>query len=207
MGSKLALSLISFKDLRAAFLIVLAAILLPIISVIVLTQAGIGLVSDALAKFDPQNSAVNLFYPNGTPFKNWSGQVTWPVHGVVTLEFGQFDPPYQLFHTGIDIANPQGKEGDQVVAFSAGTVIDTQELNWGSGKYVTIDHGDNVISYYCHLSEIDVQKGDKVKLGQVIGREGRTGWATGPHLHFQINVWGIPVNPRVFLGNSGPGVK
>ena len=204
MGSKLALSIISFKDLRTAFIIILMAILVPILAVILLTQVGISLVSNALAKFDPQSAAVKLFNPNGTPFKDWTGQVTWPVKGAVTLEFGQFDPPFQLFHTGIDIANPQGKEGDQIVAFADGTVIYAAETQIGCGKHVILDNGDDITSYYCHLSEIDVQKGDKVKLGQVVGREGQTGWATGPHLHFQINVWGIPVNPRVFLGPTGP---
>jgi len=66
---------------------------------------------------------------------------------------------------------------------------------------VIIDHGDNITSIYAHLSRMYVNKGDKVSFGQVIGEEGQTGWATGPHLHFQIDVWGIPVNPRVYLGS------
>lgn len=47
-------------------------------------------------------------------------------------------------------------------------------------------------------------KGQEVEIGEVIGKEGETGWATGPHVHLQINVWGIPVNPRIFLGDGDP---
>jgi len=57
-------------------------------------------------------------------------------------------------------------------------------------------------SIYVHLSKIYVYTGEKVVLGQVIGEEGETGWATGSHLHFQVNIFGIPVNPRTFLGDG-----
>lgn len=57
-------------------------------------------------------------------------------------------------------------------------------------------------SIYAHLSKIDVTTGQQVTLKDIIGKEGQTGWATGPHLHFQINVFGLPVNPRIFLRND-----
>jgi len=85
-----------------------------------------------------------------------------------------------------------------------GKVIYAGEIFWGFGKHIIIDHGDNITSVYAHLSQIYVYSGQDVKMGQIIGEEGTTGWSTGPHLHFQINVFGIPVNPRTFLGNEGP---
>jgi len=69
----------------------------------------------------------------------------------------------------------------------------------GYGKHVIIDHGNNISTVYAHLDKVFVYKGQKVKMGDVLGSEGSTGWATGPHLHFEIRVYGIPVNPKVFL--------
>jgi len=85
-----------------------------------------------------------------------------------------------------------------------GTVVYAGEIFWGYGKHIIIDHGNNIASLYGHLDKIYVISGQKVKLGKIIGREGEAGWATGPHLHFQINIDGIPVNPRTFLGKGNP---
>jgi murein DD-endopeptidase MepM/ murein hydrolase activator NlpD len=116
----------------------------------------------------------------------------------VTNEFGETHLPYYLHHSGIDIAS---KKGDPITPFMPGKVTYAGEIFWGFGKHVIVDHGDNITSVYGHLSKISTKKGDDVKPGDVIGLEGSTGWSTGTHLHFQINVFGIPVNPRVFLQN------
>ncbi|MCL5411930.1 MAG: M23 family metallopeptidase [Patescibacteria group bacterium] len=192
------------KYLLFTFVVILA---LPIIAVIVLTQSGISLVSDALAHYNPQTKSIELFYPDGTKYNTIQATTVWPVKGVVTLEFGDSDLPYQVFHSGIDIANPDGKIGDDVVAIMPGKVIYAGEISWGFGKHVIIDHGNNITSIYGHLSEIDVTEGQEVAIGEIIGKEGETGWATGPHVHLQIDVWGIPVNPRTFLGEEDPPGK
>lgn len=84
-----------------------------------------------------------------------------------------------------------------------GKVIYAGEIFWGFGKHIIIDHGNNLTSIYGHLDKILVVKGEDITTAsQVIGLEGDTGWATGPHLHFQIDVFGIPVNPRTFLGQG-----
>ncbi len=112
---------------------------------------------------------------------------------------------FQVFHTGIDIANPVGKVGDPINPFLPGKVIYAGEIFWGYGKHIIIDHGNNITSVYGHLDKIFVVKGQEIKdTKTVIGREGQTGWATGPHLHFEIRVFGIPVNPRTFLGQANP---
>ena len=118
------------------------------------------------------------------------------------MEFGQSDLPYQLYHTGIDIASPNYTVGDTVEAFMAGTVTYAGSISWGFGTYVEIDHGHHVTSIYGHLDSLAVTAGQQVTAGTVIGTRGSTGWSTGSHTHFQINVYGIPVNPRVFLGGN-----
>lgn len=183
-----------------AFLIIL---LLPVIAVIILTQTGLNIVSDKLAQVDSQNQTIQILDPkDGSVVKEISPVIAWPVKGVITLEFGESDLPYQLLHTGIDIANPDGQKGDDIHPFMEGTVTYAGEIFWGFGKHIIIDHGDNITSLYGHLDKIYVYKGQKVGIDTVIGKEGSTGWSTGPHVHFQINVYGIPVNPRTFLSQE-----
>jgi len=193
------------RELLYVTLAFLAILLMPVIAVVILTHTGINVVSDRLATIDSKTKSIQIHDPaNGSVVKEINAAVSWPVTGVITLEFGESDLPYQPSHTGIDIANPHGQIGDPVTAFMDGTVIYAGEIFWGYGKHIIIDHGNNITSLYGHLDKIYVYKGQKVKLGEVIGREGQTGWATGPHVHFEIDVYGIPVNPRIFLGQSNP---
>lgn len=187
------------KELFYVSLTFLGVLLLPFIAVLVIANTGIQLVSDQLASVDATTHQVEIHDPTGKVVATIDATTTWPVTGVITLEFGEIDLPYQPFHTGIDIANPQGRIGDPITPFMKGKVIYAGEISWGYGKHIIIDNGNNITSIYAHLSKINVKKDDEVKPGDVIGLEGQTGWATGPHLHFQINVFGIPVNPRVFL--------
>ncbi|TME81233.1 MAG: M23 family metallopeptidase [Chloroflexi bacterium] len=107
----------------------------------------------------------------------------WPTHGVLTQGF--FD-----YHPGIDIANDVGTPE---VAADAGQVV---FAGWGSyGIYVEIDHGNGFHTIYGHLSAVMVSTGQVVGQGQLIGRMGATGRASGPHLHFEIRYQGIPQNP------------
>jgi len=184
-----------------AFLI---ALLLPIIAVILLTNAGIDIISDRLATANLQTHTIEIHDPaTGAVIKQIQATAVWPTAGVTTLEFGQSDLPYQPLHSGIDIANPNRQIGDPVIAFMPGKVIYAGETFWGFGKHIIIDHGNNLTSIYGHLDKILVVKGEEITTtSQVIGLEGDTGWATGPHLHFQIDVFGIPVNPRTFLGQA-----
>lgn len=200
----------SFREelayVSAAFL---AALLVPIIAVILLTNAGIDLVSDRLATVNPTTQKVQIHDPaTGEIIKELQINATWPVEGAVTLEFGESDLPYQPLHSGIDIGNPNRQVGDPVTAAMPGKVIYAGEIFWGFGKHIIIDHGDNITSIYGHLDKIFVVKGQEITTNtQVIGLEGSTGWSTGPHLHFQINVFGIPVSPRTFVvGNPSQAI-
>jgi murein DD-endopeptidase MepM/ murein hydrolase activator NlpD len=114
----------------------------------------------------------------------------------ITLGFGQ-PSPWEILHSGIDIA---GKLDQPVVPIYEGVVVYGGKTVKGYGRHIIIDHGDNVKSIYAHLNKVFVYSGQRVTSSDVIGGQGKSGWATGVHLHLQINVYSLPVNPRVFLG-------
>ncbi len=189
------------KEIKYLFFVMLAIIMVPIFSVLILTQAGINLVSDALAQYNPQSLVVDIRDPlTGEVVDHINQSVAWPMQGRVSLEYGE-SSPYQPFHTGIDIAGPVG---DPVVAFMDGTVTYADTVSWGFGRHVNINNGHFITSTYAHLDTIDpnIHVGDTIPAGTIIGTRGNTGWSTGPHLHFQISIFGIPVNPRVFLSGN-----
>lgn len=98
-------------------------------------------------------------------------------------------------HTGLDI---RGNTGEPVRATANGTVT-VAGLNGGYGKMIEIDHGNGFSTRYGHLSSLDVEVGDKVRVGQIVGRVGSTGRSTGPHLHYETRVDGDAVDPQKFL--------
>jgi murein DD-endopeptidase MepM/ murein hydrolase activator NlpD len=112
--------------------------------------------------------------------------------------FGVRNDPFTgspAMHTGLDL---QGDAGDPVRATADGKVT-TAGWNGGYGKAIDIDHGNGITTRYGHLSAIDVQVGQTVKTGQLLGRIGSTGRSTGPHLHYETRVGGKPVDPHKFL--------
>lgn len=188
------------KELTFVFSAFLVILSLPVIAVVILMHTGVNVVSDALVGVDTETKTIEIKDPaTGEVAKEINPEIAWPVLGVITLEFAQ-SSGYQIFHTGLDIANPNGMVGDPITPCMDGTVIYEGEIFWGYGKHIIIDHGDNISSVYAHLDKIYVYKGQEVKIGDEIGKMGNTGWSTGPHLHLEIRVYGIPVNPRVFLG-------
>jgi murein DD-endopeptidase MepM/ murein hydrolase activator NlpD len=122
----------------------------------------------------------------------------WPARGWVTSDFGQRLDPYtadRVMHAGLDIAAPHGKE---VYSPSDGTVV-FAGLEGGYGNVLVIDHGYGIKTRYGHLSKMLVKAGDHVKRGALIAAVGNTGRSTGPHLHYEVRVNGIPQNPRKFI--------
>ncbi len=98
-------------------------------------------------------------------------------------------------HKGVDIPGPIGTP---IYATADGTIGRAQWVN-GYGKYVEIEHGNEVETRYGHMSALNVVAGQKVKQGDVIGYMGSTGRSTGSHLHYEVRVNGIAVNPMAFL--------
>ena len=123
-----------------------------------------------------------------------------PVTGEIDLTspFGVRMDPFvheAAMHTGLDF---RGEMGEPIHATAAGTVT---IAGWtgGYGKMVEIDHGNGLATRFGHLSEIDVSVGQKIRIGEVVGKLGSTGRSTGPHLHYETRVNGEPVNPQKFL--------
>ncbi len=126
-----------------------------------------------------------------------------PVTGEIDISstFGvRMDPFLHIpaMHTGIDF---RGDMGEAVHATAAGMVTNA---GWsgGYGKMVEVDHGNGLSTRYGHLSQIDVNVGDQIRIGQVVGRMGSTGRSTGPHLHYETRIDGEAVDPQKFL-NAG----
>lgn len=185
---------LELKLLLAAVLFILT---LPLVAILLLSQLGINIISDQLAVKDPISQFVEIKDPlTGKVVKEIKATIVWPTEGVITLEFGQRSP-WEILHSGIDIA---GKLDEPVVPIYEGVVVYSGKTIKGYGRHVIIDHGDNVKSIYAHLNKVFVYSGQRVTSSDVIGGQGKSGWTTGVHLHLQINVYGLPVNPRVFLG-------
>ena len=119
-------------------------------------------------------------------------------YGCTDLALEPFDRscPSHHIHTGTDLA---AREGTEVHSATAGMALVGYDPA-GAGNYVVVVVDDHVRVLYCHLSEFQVITGDAVAPGQVIGLVGATGLATGPHVHLQVNVDGVPIDPDAFLG-------
>lgn len=126
----------------------------------------------------------------------------WPYKGYITSYFGgrTLGGAYD-FHNGIDIVSNGGVTyGQPIKAALDGVVTVARYYDAGGyGKYVVIRHDNGMETYYAHMSEVLVNVGDRVSLGDVIGKIGSTGYSTGPHLHFGVKVNGQMVNPLKYL--------
>lgn len=116
----------------------------------------------------------------------------------ISSRYGQRDNPFggnsKQFHKGLDMAAP---EGSNVFACKGGKVLGTGE-NRVYGKWIQIDHGRGMTSFYAHLSSVGVQRGKTVRAGDLIAKSGSTGQVTGPHLHFEIRIGGAAVDPEAY---------
>jgi murein DD-endopeptidase MepM/ murein hydrolase activator NlpD len=127
------------------------------------------------------------------------GVLSWPLNGAVTSPFGYRVHPIlgvRKLHTGIDI---DGSTGQPITAAADGEVI-LAETYSGYGRAVVIDHGGGMATLYAHQSRIAVSVGQSVARGEVIGYVGCSGSCTGPHLHFEVRLDGVPVDPLQYLG-------
>ena len=136
--------------------------------------------------------------------KTWSDnpevqtQFILPVDGQLGSPFGLrrfFNGEARRPHSGLDIAAP---EGTLIRSPADGVVVNTGDYFF-NGNSVFVDHGQGLVTMFCHLSDIDVQAGTVVKQGDVLGKVGMTGRVTGPHLHWSVSLNNTRVEPKLFL--------
>jgi murein DD-endopeptidase MepM/ murein hydrolase activator NlpD len=132
---------------------------------------------------------------SGVPQHYGGGQFAWPLPG------GTISQYFHYGHPALDIQAPYGS---RIIAAASGTVIFAGWKSNGGGYQVWIAHGSGLYTTYNHMSAITVGAGEHVSRGEQVGRVGQSGWATGPHLHFEVwrgEVWGsgYRVNPLIYL--------
>lgn len=146
----------------------------------------IGTIREIVRKIEAQKGSA------GIPLRKMP--LDWPVSGYITSSFGPRKSPFtgkMRMHTGMDIGAPKGTK---ILAPADGIVIYS---GWGNGygQMVEIYHTRGMITRYAHMSERNVGIGEKIRKGTQIGKIGSTGRSTGPHLHYEILLSGVPTNP------------
>lgn len=166
-----------------------------------LPKEKVDLDEETLKRVNLEKKELDKIWDISTADPLWNGNFVRPVEGVIDDNFGFrriINGESRSPHTGIDIDAP---EGTPVYAANHGRVAFTGE-QFFSGKGIVIDHGLGLLTMYFHLSEILVTVGEEVRKGQVIARVGKTGRATGPHLHWGLRLNGARVNPASMLNLS-----
>jgi murein DD-endopeptidase MepM/ murein hydrolase activator NlpD len=150
--------------------------------------------AEALRHIEADKLAKQAAFSHQIPEPEWSGNFVPPIDSTVSEGFGTrrtFNGKLDSIHRGLDY---RAKIGSPVVAANAGEVVLARELFY-EGNCVIIDHGEQFLTLYMHLSQIEVAEGDKVQKDQEIGRSGETGRVTGPHLHIAVRWQGAYVDP------------
>jgi murein DD-endopeptidase MepM/ murein hydrolase activator NlpD len=151
----------------------------------------------------PEAARVAEIFRTHSPTFLWSGGFAWPREAHITSPFGarrMYGAVLASFHGGVDI---RGAVGEPVYAPAPGIVVLAEQLQVRGGT-VILDHGGSVMSGMFHLDEIHVEAGQIVETGQQLGTVGATGLVTGSHLHWEVRVAGVAVDPMQWLGRVFP---
>lgn len=134
----------------------------------------------------------------GYRYRRNSSPSLWPLKGIINSGFGYRDSPFsgeKEFHRGIDISCNVGAP----VHAPADGIVSYVGYNKGYGRFLDLDHSYGITTMYGHLSKVLIETGERVTRGQVIARCGSSGDTTGPHLHYEVHVYGVPTNPFKFV--------
>ena len=138
----------------------------------------------------PENVSVNDYKLNQ--------KMILPLKGKITSNFGVRTHPISgdlRFHAGIDIA---AEKGANIYSAFDGEIVEADYDNW-NGNFIKIKHDNGIMTVYCHCEKLNVNKGQKIRAGEVIATVGSTGSSTGPHLHFELRIDNISYNPQKAL--------
>lgn len=161
-------------------------------------QALVDPPAETLARIREESARQRKLYRNYRRDNELSDGFLLPLQGITTSLFGHrrfFNGQPRSPHSGLDIA---ADTGTPIVAAGNGIVTLADDLYF-NGNTVFIDHGQGLVTMYCHMSAINVVEGEAVKQGDTIGLVGATGRATGPHLHWSVSLGGYRIDPEVFL--------
>ncbi|MDF2444925.1 MAG: peptidase family protein [Moraxellaceae bacterium] len=153
---------------------------------------------EELARYEREASEQQAVYRAYTPSPAIWPAFIQPTRGAANASFGRkrfFNGEPRAPHLGMDIAAP---EGQPVIAPADGVVARTGDYFF-NGRTVMIDHGQGLFSMLCHLREISVKTGDRVRQGDLVGAVGKTGRATGPHLHWTVSLNDARIDPLLVL--------
>ena len=147
-------------------------------------------------------SGISLGMVQNVTMADWqranSSPNLWPVEGQITGSFGERIDPFNgegAFHNGVDIASSYG----QPVIAPADGVVTFADTEGGYGRFIIIEHGHGITTRYGHLAGFAVAAGQQIHRGDTIGYVGLSGRSTGPHLHYEVRINDIPVNPHKYL--------
>jgi murein DD-endopeptidase MepM/ murein hydrolase activator NlpD len=154
----------------------------------------------ALARIKEDNRAIRAVRRMDTAAEDFLAGFTWPVKGRISGVYGSqriLNGKPRSPHNGVDIAAPTGTP---IVAPAPGRIVLVHPDMFYTGKSVMIDHGHGLSSIYVHMSRISVKEGQRVERGQEIGHVGKTGRATGPHLHWGVSLFATHLDPMLLTG-------
>jgi murein DD-endopeptidase MepM/ murein hydrolase activator NlpD len=164
-------------------------------------RSYVSLSDEDLARYQRERAIIDAALDNWRDVPIEDVSLESPVDGPRSSSFGKrrfFNGEPRSPHSGMDIAVP---EGTPIIAPRSGIVSETGDFFF-NGNTVFIDHGQGLVTMYCHLSEIGVDKGQQIAAGEQIGLVGRTGRVTGAHLHFGTYLNGTAVDPAILLDDQ-----
>jgi murein DD-endopeptidase MepM/ murein hydrolase activator NlpD len=159
---------------------------------------------DIAARIEREQAKVSAARTRDDDRDDYETAFDWPVQGRVSGVYGSqrvYNGTPKSPHSGLDVA---AAKGTPVHAPAAGIVTLAEPDLYLTGGTVLLDHGHGVSSNFLHFSRIDVHVGDRVEKGQVLGLVGATGRATGPHMHWGMNWFGVRVDPQLMLPAAAP---